>query len=108
MREKLKELEAANVDQAILLNQAGKNTHADICDSLELCAREVMPDFKGREAEHQAWKRAVLNGEVSLEDIDTEPFNFRARDAPTLPPSGEAKRDMVAGVTGRPGRKAVS
>ena len=38
IRKRLLELERANVDQVILLNQAGKNTHADICSSLELCS----------------------------------------------------------------------
>ena len=33
----------------ILLNQAGKTTHEHICESLELFAREVMPEFSERE-----------------------------------------------------------
>ncbi len=45
IRKRLLELEKANVDQVILLNQAGKNTHEDICSSLEMFAREVMPEF---------------------------------------------------------------
>ena len=53
IREKLLELEAANVDQVILLNQAGKNTHKEICDSLDLFAREIMPEFHAREDGHQ-------------------------------------------------------
>ena len=109
IRARLKELEAANVDQVILLNQAGKNTHQDICDSLALFAREVMPEFQGREAEHQQWKQAVLAGEIELEEIDTEPFNFRARGAPTKPPStAEERRDMIAGATGRPDSTGIS
>ena len=56
IRERLKELEEANVDQVILLNQAGKNTHEDICASLELFAREVMPEFHERHEEQEAWK----------------------------------------------------
>lgn len=108
IRQKLKELEAANVDQVILLNQAGKNTHEDICASLSLFARELLPEFQGREAEHQAWKQAVLNGELQLEDIDTEAYNFKARGAPTLPPSKDGKRDMIAGAAGRPDSKPIS
>ena len=90
IRERLGDLESANVDQVILLNQAGKNTHEDICSSLELFAKEVMPEFHERETEHQEWKRAVLAGELVLEDIDTEPFNITARARPTKPPSAEA------------------
>ena len=106
IRERLKELEDANVDQVILLNQAGKNTHEDICSSLELFAREVMPEFAAREPEHQQWKQAVLAGDIELENIDTEPFNFQRRPGPTKAPSEEL-RDMVAGGLGRPGSKAV-
>jgi hypothetical protein len=61
----------------ILLNQAGKNTHEHICESLELFAREVMPEFHAGEAEHQAWKEKVLKGEIVLEEIDTAPFRDR-------------------------------
>ena len=107
IRERLRELEAANVDQVILLNQAGKNTHEDICASLELFAREVMPEFHGREDEHQAWKRSVLAGETVLEDIDTEPFNVTRGRKPTLPSTKEA-RDMIAGMVGRPGSERIS
>ena len=104
IREKLLELEAANVDQVILLNQAGKNTHKDICDSLDLFAREIMPEFHAREDEHQQWKSAVLAGELELEDIDTDPFNFRTRQTPSQK-SGKAeiKADIIAGTVGRPG-----
>ncbi len=75
IRKKLREFEEARIDQVILLNQAGKNKHEDICKSLELFGREVMPEFKSREAQQQAWKRAVLSGEVKLEEIDTEAYN---------------------------------
>jgi alkanesulfonate monooxygenase SsuD/methylene tetrahydromethanopterin reductase-like flavin-dependent oxidoreductase (luciferase family) len=74
IRHRLRRFEESNVDQVILLNQAGKNTHADICSSLELFATEVMPEFHEREPEHQAWKAAVLAGDLELEELDTEPF----------------------------------
>ncbi len=106
IRERLLELERANVDQVILLNQAGKNTHEDICSSLELFAREVMPEFKARHPEQEAWKAAVLNGEITLSEIDTEPYNFAARLKPTQVSAKQA-RDMVAGVTGRPASEAI-
>ena len=47
----LRAYEAAGVDQVIFISQAGKNKHEDICESLELFAREVMPEFKEREPE---------------------------------------------------------
>lgn len=101
IRERLKELEATNVDQVIFLNQAGKNTHEDICNSLKLFAQEVMPEFHAREAEHQAWKTAVLNQEIILKDIDTQPFDL-GEHKPTQKSTREAI-DMVANTTGRPG-----
>ena len=67
---KLREFEASGIDQIILLNQSGKTSHEDICDSLKLFANEVMPEFHAREAEHQEWKRAVLAREIELEDLD--------------------------------------
>ena len=81
LRRKLKKFEASNVDQVILLNQAGKTTHEDICSSLELFANEVMPEFQQRDAEHQKWKQAVLAGELELSSIDTDDYNFRALQA---------------------------
>ena len=76
LRRKLRKFEESNIDQVILLNQAGKNTHEDICASLELFAREVMPEFHARESEHQTWKRAVLARELELPVIDTTPYAF--------------------------------
>jgi alkanesulfonate monooxygenase SsuD/methylene tetrahydromethanopterin reductase-like flavin-dependent oxidoreductase (luciferase family) len=74
---KLHKFEASKVDSIILLNQAGRNEHAHICESLELFAREVMPEFHAREPEHQDWKRKVLAREIELEELDTEPFKQR-------------------------------
>ncbi|MEE2702823.1 MAG: LLM class flavin-dependent oxidoreductase [Myxococcota bacterium] len=88
LRRKLRKFEASNVDQVILLNQAGNNKHKDICDSLELFAREVMPEFHAREPEHQAWKRAVLSGEIELEDVDTEPHSMQGTARPTITREG--------------------
>ena len=88
MREKLHKFEASNIDQVILLNQAGSNTHEDICDSLELFAEEVMPEFHAREPEHQEWKRNVLSGKVELPEVDTTPFSFRGSAKPTIAPDG--------------------
>jgi alkanesulfonate monooxygenase SsuD/methylene tetrahydromethanopterin reductase-like flavin-dependent oxidoreductase (luciferase family) len=74
IRQRLRKFAESNVDQVILLNQAGKNTHEDICSSLELFAAEVMGEFHDREPEHQAWKQAVLAGDPTLDEIDTQPF----------------------------------
>ncbi len=47
--------EEAGVDQLIFVAQAGRNRHEDICQSLELFAGKVMPEFRER-----------------AEDLDTE------------------------------------
>jgi len=77
IRRKLRRFETSHVDQIILLNQAGKNSHEHICESLELFAREVMPEFHAAEPAHQDWKRRVLCGEIQLEEIDTAAFMNR-------------------------------
>ena len=48
----------------------------------------------------------MLNGEIELEDIDTEPFNFSRGREPTQKSTKEA-RDMVAGTSGRTASQAV-
>ena len=76
IRAKLHKFAASNVDQVILLNQAGRNRHEDICEALELFAAEVMDEFHAMEPDHQEWKRGVLDGDVELPEIDTEPYTF--------------------------------
>ena len=77
LRRKLRKFESSNIDQVILLNQAGRNSHADICESLERFASEVMPEFHANIPAHEAWKASVLSGNLELEEIDTEPFKAR-------------------------------
>jgi hypothetical protein len=71
IRAKLKKFEASHVDQVVFINQAGRNTHQDICSSLELFAGEVMPEFVAGDDEHQQWKAAVLAGDIVLDEVDT-------------------------------------
>lgn len=60
MRRHLRAFEASGVDQTIFIQQGGRNQHAHICESLELFAADVMPEFKAREAARQAKKDADL------------------------------------------------
>jgi len=46
----------AGVDQVIFVSEAGRNRHEHICESLELFAREVMPEFKEKEDERERAK----------------------------------------------------
>ena len=77
IRRKLRKFEASNIDQVILLNQAGRNTHEDICASLELFAAEVMGEFHANVPAHEEWKAAVMAGDIPLDEIDTSPFKQR-------------------------------
>jgi alkanesulfonate monooxygenase SsuD/methylene tetrahydromethanopterin reductase-like flavin-dependent oxidoreductase (luciferase family) len=60
MRKHLRGFQDAGIDQVIFLQQAGRNTHQHICQSLELFAAEVMPDFKAEAAEREQRKAAEL------------------------------------------------
>jgi len=60
MRVHLKKFEEVGVDQVTFIQQAGMNKHEHICESLELFASEVMPEFKAREAEREAKKTEEL------------------------------------------------
>jgi alkanesulfonate monooxygenase SsuD/methylene tetrahydromethanopterin reductase-like flavin-dependent oxidoreductase (luciferase family) len=66
MRRHLRAFEASGVDQTVFIQQGGRNTHEHICESLELFAAEVMPEFKAREAERAAAKAAELAPYVEL------------------------------------------
>jgi alkanesulfonate monooxygenase SsuD/methylene tetrahydromethanopterin reductase-like flavin-dependent oxidoreductase (luciferase family) len=97
IRRTLRAFEAARVDQVILLNQAGMATHDDICSSLELFAREVMPEFQARQPEQDRWKADVLAGRVELEDLDTsghKVYSHQNEDIVRLTPE-ELKRKMA-------------
>ncbi len=60
MRAHLRAFQAAGVDQVIFMQQAGRNKHQHICESLELFAAEVMPEFKAEVAEREARKAREL------------------------------------------------
>ena len=87
IRAKLRKFEASHVDQVILLNQAGRNTHEDICSSLELFATEVMPEFVERHDEHETWKARVLGEELLLDEVDTSPESLPRPERRPVEPS---------------------
>jgi alkanesulfonate monooxygenase SsuD/methylene tetrahydromethanopterin reductase-like flavin-dependent oxidoreductase (luciferase family) len=60
IREHIRAFQAAGVDQVIFLQQAGRNRHEDICESLELFAAEVMPEFKAEAEAREAAKAREL------------------------------------------------
>jgi len=76
IRKRLRMFEEAHVDQVILLNQAGKTSHRDICESLDLFAKEVMPEFHERQPAQDQWKHDVLSRKIILPDLDTEKYDL--------------------------------
>ena len=53
-------IQDAGVDQVIFMQQAGRNRHDHICQSLELFAAEVMPEFRAARAAREAKKAEEL------------------------------------------------
>ena len=78
IRRRLRQFEEAHVDQVILLNQAGRTSHQAICDSLELFAREVMPEFHARQPAQDDWKADVLAGRLALAELETDTYDLYA------------------------------
>ena len=62
IRDNLRLYEAAHLDAIIFVAQCGDRKHEDIMESLELFAKEVMPEFKERHPEHQRWREQQLSG----------------------------------------------
>jgi hypothetical protein len=60
VRSYLQSMTETGVDQIVFIQQAGRNQHEHICESLELFAREVMPEFQEKEAERERRKAEEL------------------------------------------------
>ena len=56
----IRAFEAVGVDQIIFLQQAGRNTHKDICESLERFGAEVLPEFAREREARQRQKDLAL------------------------------------------------
>jgi len=62
IRGNLRQYEQAHMDAVLFFIQCGDRKHSDILESLELFAREVMPEFKDRHHMHQKWRAQQLDG----------------------------------------------
>jgi hypothetical protein len=60
LRAHLARYEKAGIDQVMFIQQSGSNRHAHICESLEVFASSVMPEFKQRDEMREAEKRREL------------------------------------------------
>jgi hypothetical protein len=59
--------------------QAGKNKHEDICESLEIFGKEVLPEFKERDDKQVAAKAK------RLEPVIEQAMARKANDEPKMP-----------------------
>jgi alkanesulfonate monooxygenase SsuD/methylene tetrahydromethanopterin reductase-like flavin-dependent oxidoreductase (luciferase family) len=89
VRNSLRAFEDAGLDQVVLVSQAGNNRHEDICASLELLAREVLPEFKERDGAHAKAKAERMAPIVERA--------MKRKPAPTLP-DGEPAAIQAGGL----------
>jgi alkanesulfonate monooxygenase SsuD/methylene tetrahydromethanopterin reductase-like flavin-dependent oxidoreductase (luciferase family) len=103
----LRRFEEAGVDQMIFVQQGGRNRHEDICESMELFAKSVLPGFRRRHAERAAKKQAELEPfiEAALKrKLRMAPL--AEADIPTIVALGrqQAKQESIDGKTANFGR----
>jgi len=84
VRAYLRRYEACGVDQIILSCAAGRNRHEHVMETLELFAREVMPEFVERDEHHQRNKAQRLAPVINAV-MERKP----RRDHPPLDPDYE-------------------
>jgi len=65
LRAHLRKFADVGVDQVIFIQQGGRNRHQHICESLELFASDVMPEFKEHEAERERAKAERLGPAIA-------------------------------------------
>ncbi len=87
VRNSLRAFEDAGIDQVVLVSQAGNNRHEDICASLELLAREVMPEFKERDA-GRTQAKAERMAPIVERAMERKPAPKIAADGPTIIQAG--------------------
>jgi hypothetical protein len=79
IRDYLRRYEEAGVDQIIFILQAGRNRHEHIMEAVELFGREVLPEFKDRDAKQRAEKAARLETAIAAA------LRRRVDDSPEMP-----------------------
>jgi alkanesulfonate monooxygenase SsuD/methylene tetrahydromethanopterin reductase-like flavin-dependent oxidoreductase (luciferase family) len=79
LREYCKRFEDAGVDELIFVMQAGNNKHEDICESIELFGKEVLPEFKERD--DATWQAKLKR----LEPVLEQAMARKTDDAPRMP-----------------------
>jgi hypothetical protein len=64
LRDYLRRYEEAGIDQIIFIQQAGRNRHEHIMESLEIFGTQVLPEFKDRDEKQRAEKAVELERAV--------------------------------------------
>ncbi len=103
VREHLEIMENAGVDQVVFIQQAGANLHEDICESLQLFADQVLPDFKARDAAHNTRKNERLLETITAAET-RKPALTSLSEAPTIDsyPVLKKKLEEKAGEVSEP------
>jgi len=88
VREHIRKFYDIGVDQLVLLQQGGKNKHEHICESMELFAKEIMPEFRDGEEERQKRKMEELAPYIELafkRKADQRPLRMPDTQVPVYP-----------------------
>jgi alkanesulfonate monooxygenase SsuD/methylene tetrahydromethanopterin reductase-like flavin-dependent oxidoreductase (luciferase family) len=100
IRQQLRTFASSGVDQVVFIQQGGRNRHEDICEGLELFAKDVMPEFQAGEAEREERKRDELGPYIEaamarkqwmapLSEEETEPVFALGRQIVAMPAPDE-------------------
>ena len=79
----LREYERAGLDQIVFSVEAGNISHEEICATLKLFAKEVMPEFKEREM-RRAHSNEILNTQIAQEVMARKQQQDGAGEIPTI------------------------
>lgn len=91
VRAHVRALEDAGVDQMLLMHQGGKLPHEQNCESVELFAREIMPEFQDREHEREKRKAERLAPAIDATMARKEwPRELTDEEIPVITPYGYA------------------
>jgi len=90
IRSLMRQYEDAGIDEVIFVSQAGRNRHDHICESMELFAKEVMPEFAERDPGLVSTKQERLAPAISAALARREGPRSVDPDYRIPPPTGTA------------------
>jgi len=88
LRDLIRKYAEVGVDQMIFVSQAGNNKHEHICESMELLAKEVLPEFQEGEKERETKKLERLAPAIEKALARREPPHESDPDYIIPPPQG--------------------